>query len=45
MEWYSDSIPPALMQVKKGKIAERLVEYRVSSGEIAGREGPSPCGS
>jgi hypothetical protein len=33
------------MQVKAGKIAERLEEYRVSSGEIADRERPSPCKS
>jgi hypothetical protein len=42
---YGQNIPTALMQVKTGKIGERLEEYRVSSEENAVREGPSPCGS
>jgi hypothetical protein len=39
-EWYGNIHPPALMQVKKAKITERLQGYRVSSGEIAGGRAP-----
>jgi hypothetical protein len=41
IEWeegYANIVYPALIQVKRGKIAERLEEFRVLSREIA-REG------